>query len=142
MSEPHEQEWTPGLVLKHIMSLIAANDVRYQQRFEGQEKALKDALAAQEKAVNAALANSEKAILVAEQNAEKWRANANEWRAAMTDREAAFVSRREYDTLKESFSQQKDDFTAHVASGKGMRDLWGWIVAAIVAVAALLGIKH
>lgn len=72
--------WTPEIVRDYVVSLIDANDRRYDDRF-----------AAQEKAVNSALIASEKAVLVAETNAEKWRCVAVEtpvlcadliWRAA------------------------------------------------------------
>lgn len=106
--------WTADLVLEHVRTMIDANDRRYMDRFESSEKA-----------VNAALAASEKAVSVAETNAEKWRDNANEWRGAMTDREARFVSHTEFGLLKERLDRAE-------GGGKGMRDLWGWIMAAIM----------
>src|ERR1700682_3378097 len=80
-------------VKQYIEAIIAANDRRYSELRDAQEKAVQAALAAQEKAVTAALAAAEKAVLVAENNAEKWRMNANEWREAMNDRERNFLSR-------------------------------------------------
>lgn len=133
MAEDPHGDWTPALVLKHMTALLAANDQRYQERFAAQEKAVKEALAAQEKAVNAALAASEKAVSVAETNAEKWRSNANEWRSAMTDREARFVSQAEYSLLKERMDKGE-------GGSKGMRDLWGWIAAGVMAAIAVVGI--
>lgn len=126
--------WTAELVRVHLATLIDANDRRYEDRFDAQEKAVKDAfaasekavnaaLAAQEKAVNAALAASEKAVSVAETNAEKWRDNANEWRGAMTDRESKFVTFNEFALLKERLDRGE-------GSSRGMRDMWGWIIAA------------
>ena len=127
-----KDDWTPGLVLKHLIAVLDANDQRYQERFAAQEKAVREALAAQEKAVNAALAASEKAVLVAENNAEKWRANANEWRAAMNDREKGFTSSSEFAALKERVDK-------HEGSGYGMRAMWGWITGAIMALLAVVG---
>ena len=125
--------WTPELVREHTLAILSANDQRYQERFAAQEKAVKDALAAQEKAVNAALAASEKAVSVAENNAEKWRANANEWRGAMTDREQRFVSVTEHNLLKERIDK-------HEGGSKGMRDLWGWIIAGVMGAVAIIGL--
>jgi hypothetical protein len=99
--------WTPEIVRDHVLSVIEANDKRYEDKFTGQDKAVNAALAAQEKAVNAALAASEKAVLVAENNAEKWRANANEWRAAMSDRETRFANRGDLEAIKERLDRME-----------------------------------
>lgn len=122
MSEESNGDWTPVLVLKHMTAILAANDTRYREKFEGQEKA-----------VNAALAAAEKAVNVAEAHAEKWRANANEWRSAMTDRENRFVTQAEYALLKERMDK-------HEGSSRGMRDLWGWIAAGVMTLVALVGV--
>jgi len=133
-SEPKPpSSWTPEIVRDHLIALIQANDERYEDKFTGQDKAVISALTAQKEAVNAALAASEKAVSVAETNAEKWRSNANEWRAAMTDREKRFVSVTEYTLLKERLDKME-------GSGKGMEKLWGWIIAAVMAVIALAGV--
>lgn len=116
--------WTPEIVRDHVMAVIAANDKRYEDKFTGQDKAVLSALAAQEKAVNAALAAAEKAVAVAERNAEEWRKGANEWRGSMTDREQNFAKKPELDALKERIDRSE-------GSGKGMKDLWGWIAAVI-----------
>ena len=129
----NDGEWTPGLVLKHFTEILNSYDVRYQERFAAQEKAVKDALAAQEKAVNAALAASEKAVLVAETNAAQWRAGANEWRAAMTDRERNFATQAEFLMMKERIDK-------HEGSGKGMRELYAWIVTGIMTIIAIVGV--
>jgi hypothetical protein len=55
------------------------------QRFDGQDKA-----------VRAALEAAEKAVSKAEANAREWQKGANEWRGAMTDRERDFLTRREF----------------------------------------------
>ncbi len=129
--DDNQSDWTPPLVLKHLLAVMAANDKRYEERFAAQEKAVKDALAAQEKAVNAALAAAEKAVLVAEKNGADWRAGANEWRSAMTDRERNFATQADFSAVKERIDRGE-------GSGKGKNDMWGWIVAAVTAVAALL----
>lgn len=54
-----------------IVALVAANDVRYQQRFDAQGKALDAAFGAAKEAVNAALAASDKAAVKTELSADK-----------------------------------------------------------------------
>lgn len=116
--------WTPEIVRDHVVALIVANDKRYEDKFAASDKAVLSALAAQEKAVNAALAAAEKAVAVAERNAEEWRKGANEWRGSMTDREMNFAKKPELDALKERIDRSE-------GGAKGMKDLWGWIAAAI-----------
>ena len=54
-----------------ILSLIASNDLRYQQRFEAQGKALDAAFGAAKGAVDAALAGADKAAVKTELSADK-----------------------------------------------------------------------
>lgn len=125
--------WTPEIVRDHVVALIAANDRRYEDKFSASDKAVLSALAAQEKAVNAALAAAEKAVAVAERNAEEWRKGANEWRGTMNDRESKFSMRSDLEALKERIDRAE-------GGGKGMRDMWGWVAAAIMAAATLFSI--
>jgi hypothetical protein len=125
--------WTVDMLKEHVVTLIHLNDKRYEERFIGQVQAVKDALAAQEKAVNAALVAAEKAVLVAENNAQEWRKGANEWRQAMTDRESRFVGNSEFTLLKERL-----DISA--GGSKGMRDLYGWLAAAVMLALAIFGV--
>lgn len=68
--------WTPGLVRVHVLALLhereklfdarlVEKDLRDQQRFDAQQRALNDALIAQEKAVAAALAAAKEAVAAA-----------------------------------------------------------------------------
>ncbi len=122
MSDGPQPQWTPEIVRAHLMALIEANDRRYADNFESQEKAVKAALAA-----------SEKAVEVAQENAEKWRSNANEWRASMTDREGRFATRSEVEALKERMDRSD-------GKGHGLNAFWGYLLGAVGLVAAVLAI--
>src|ERR1700679_2961767 len=67
------------------------SDLRYQQRFDGQQKALQDALSSAEKAVNAALAAADRAVLKAETAAEKRFESVNEFRAVLSNQSATLM---------------------------------------------------
>ena len=56
---------------EEFVTLISGNDVRYQQRFDAQSKALDFAAAAAKEAVTAALAGADKAAVKTEQTADK-----------------------------------------------------------------------
>jgi len=129
-TEKEPSGWQIDTLKEYVESLINAADTRYEQRFLAQEKAVREALAAQEKAVTAALTAAEKAVAVAERNAEEWRKGANEWRGSMSDRERNFVSRPEFESLKERLDRAE-------GIGKGIRDMWAWIITAITAIAAV-----
>jgi hypothetical protein len=113
-------------------ALRTADDLRYQQRFDAQQKALEAAALAAEKAVNAALAAAEKAVNAAQQAAEKSVAAAlasaekaiekaeaaqaahnvsqNEWRQTVNDltKTVAETARHEAETLVSSLRQTTD----------------------------------
>ena len=70
-------------------------DLRYQQRFDAQQKALADALAAQEKALGAALGAADRAVTKAEIAAEKRFESVNEFRAVLTTQSAEMATKSE-----------------------------------------------
>lgn len=72
-------------------ALIDANDLRYQQRFDAQTKALDAALAAAKEAVQTALAAAEKATVKAEVAADKRFDAVNEFRQTLSDQAREFV---------------------------------------------------
>lgn len=130
-TEKEPSGWSTDTLKEHLEALVEAADVRYEQRFLAQEKAVREALASQEKAVVAALTAAEKAVLVAERNAEEWRKGANEWRGSMNDREKNFASRTELGALKERIDKQE-------GVGKGSHDAWAWLFAGISGLAAIV----
>ncbi len=72
-------------------------DLRYQQRFDAQQKAVGDALIAAEKAVNTALASADRAVVKAETAAEKRFEAVNEFRATLSDQALNLLPRSEAD---------------------------------------------
>jgi len=97
-----------------------------------------------EKAVKAALAAAETAVNKAEYNSEKWRDSANEWRQAMDDREVKFLPRTEYtgahQALIERIGALENRVTKNEGTGQGLKQGWGFLVAAAGLVLVLLGI--
>lgn len=58
-------------IKNELVAIIAANDVRYQQRFDAQSKALEFAASAAKEAVTSALAGADKASIKTEQTSDK-----------------------------------------------------------------------
>jgi ABC-type Zn uptake system ZnuABC Zn-binding protein ZnuA len=71
------------------------NDRLYTERFEAQEKWMREALQAQDKKVEAAYLAAEKAVNKAEAASEKRFESINEFRAQLKDQQATFITRSE-----------------------------------------------
>lgn len=82
-------------VLDHVKALMAEMDLRYQQRFEGQERAMEAAFAAAKEAVGAALAAAKEAVTKAEVASEKRLDGLNELRGMVQDILAVQMPRAE-----------------------------------------------
>jgi hypothetical protein len=98
----------------------------------------------QKEAVRAALASAETAVNKAEYNSEKWRDSANEWRQAMDDREVKFLPRTEYQgahqALIDRIGMLENRVTKNEGTGQGLKQGWGYLIAAVALVMTLLGI--
>jgi hypothetical protein len=81
--------------LAALRDLLNAGDLRYQQRFDSQTKALDAALAAAKEAVQTALVAAEKATSKAEVAADKRFDSVNEFRSQLADQAATFIPRAE-----------------------------------------------
>jgi hypothetical protein len=96
---------------------------------------------AQEKAVNAALAASDRAVNKAEMASEKRFDAVNEFRAALNDSSRLLMPRSEseqsYKVLANKIETLESRQNARDERGRGMSDIWGYIVGAI-GVAALI----
>jgi len=98
----------------------------------------------QKEAVRAALASAETAVNKAEYNSEKWRDSANEWRSAMDDREVKFLPRTEYtaahQALIDRIGMLENRVTKNEGTGQGLKQGWGYLIAAVALVMTLMGI--
>ncbi len=121
-----------GPAIRRLELLIDERDRFYNEKF----KAAKDA-------VNLALTAAEKAVVKAEAASEKRQDASNEIRAAMIDQQKTFANRSETELRFVMMDKKIEDLIAYRSStaghGKGMSDLWGWIVGALAAGAAVAG---
>jgi hypothetical protein len=112
--------WTVGTLRAHVLALVAeadrryvelrtADDLRYQQRFDAQEKAVRDALAAAKEAVTAALTAADRAVIKAEDAATKRFDAVNEFRGQLADQAAGFMPRAEYTVQHRAMMEKLDD---------------------------------
>jgi hypothetical protein len=90
-----ESQWTIETLREHVIALIGANDVRYNQRFEASQNAINTALAAQQKAMETALTSQKLAVDKAEIAAEKRFESVNEFRSVLTSQQSTLMPRPE-----------------------------------------------
>lgn len=128
--------WRRGVpVLDHVLALLAAKDLRDQQRFDAQSQALAAALLAAEKAVDKANTANEKRF-----------ESVNEFRQALTDQTSTFPSRVELNALSDRVTDLATRLDRTEGRSTGLSDgtrlaiqLGGLILAALTLYLAL---KH
>ena len=124
---------------RSIRDLIAAADLRYEQRFRAQETATA-AFVAQEKAIAAALAAVKEATERSAAAFESRMANTNEWRQSVDDKDRLFMPRKEAEAISEALKEKVETMTVSFreqrsnSSGVSV----GWAMA--VGVVGLIGI--
>jgi hypothetical protein len=109
--------WTPGTLKSHLTAIYDERDLRYQQRFD-----------AQTKAVEAALLAAKEAVIKAELAMEKRFDGVNEFRETLSDQAAQFVTLAQFTELKERVDRSE-------GRSSGLNAGWGILLGA----AALIG---
>lgn len=128
----------------YVEALLREMDLRYQQRYDAQIKAVEAAFAAADKAVQAAMAAAEKAVTKAEIAAEKRFDAVNEFRSAYQDIIAHQMPRTEADQRFEALGEKIDDLKARTQQMSGRSDGisagWGYVVGGIAFIGMLVSI--
>jgi hypothetical protein len=128
----------------HVLALFAEKDLRDQQRYDAQTKALDAALLAQQTAVGAALTAAEKAVTKAEVAAEKRFDSVNEFRQAYQDIIREQMPRAEAEQRLSAMAEKIEDLKLSRSAGlgrvAGASALWGYVVGAVGVAAAVVAI--
>lgn len=114
--------WTVSTLREYLMALLAEADLRYQQRFD-----------AQTKAVEAALLAAKEAVIKAELAMEKRFDGVNEFRETLSDQAAQFVTLAQFTELKERVDRSE-------GKSSGLNAGWGYLAGAVGAVAAVIAV--
>jgi hypothetical protein len=140
LNAERERHWTDKFIEK---------DLRDQQRFDAQQKALTDALQSAEKAVTAALTAANTAVGKAETANEKRLDSVNEFRQTLVDQAATFMPRLESEAKVEAITEKIAELAKRVdmnasnlglvrARGAGATEVWGYVVGAAGVGIAIL----
>jgi hypothetical protein len=105
---------------KYIDRIMAERDLRYQQRFESQEKALEEAKRASEKRLD----------------------GMNEFRGSLTDAQKTYITRVEAMSVitrnEADIKAVTDRVNMQQGHSTGLKDGWGWIIGVLgLAMAAV-----
>jgi hypothetical protein len=122
-------------VLDHVLAIIAANDRRYEQRFDASQKALELGLVAQKSAVDAALAAQNAAVIKAESATERRFDGVNEFRATLADQQRTLIPRAEVEVIQKALDSRVEKLETALlmigAQRTGRLDGWGYAVGAV-----------
>lgn len=117
---------------EHIEALMSQMDLRYQQRFD-----------AQTKAIDAALEAAEKAVSKAESANEKRFESVNEFRQTLSDQAATFINNDQFETLRQSIAALNTRLDRIEGRSTGLNAGWvylGGAVTLLLGFAALYGL--
>jgi len=128
--------------IKHAMdTAFRESDLRYQQRFDAQAKALEAAFQAAKEAVQAALSAADRAVSKAELAADKRFESVNEFRKTLDDQQRTLMPRAESDRamqgLGDKLAALKEQIDTMAAERMGVKGGWGYAVG---VVGLLLGL--
>jgi hypothetical protein len=121
-----------------VSDLRDSDDLRYQQRFDAQQKAVVDALLAAEKAVNAALASADRAVVKAETAAEKRFESVNEFRSVLSNQSSTLMPRTESDAQMKALNDKIEVINGRLDRNEGGDKAHSSSQATIIAVAAVV----
>lgn len=125
--------WTLDTLLVHVKALYAESDLRYQQRYDAQQKALDAALLAAKEAVQAALAAAKEAVVKAELSADKRLELLNELRTGVATTE-------QLEALEKVVTELGKRIDRSEGHSQGLGAGWGYLLAVIGAVAAVIAV--
>jgi hypothetical protein len=124
--------------------LFVETDLRYQQRFDAQTKAIDAALLAAEKAIGAALIAAEKAVTKAEVATEKRFEGVNEFRQTLSDQTATFVSRVEFEAQRAGTGERIRELASRIdkteGRSTGLNLGWAYLCGAAILAGSILAI--
>lgn len=118
-----------------VKDIIAANDLRYSQRFDASQTALNAALEGQKLSVVAALAAADRAVAKAEVASEKRFDSVNEFRNTLADQQRTLMPRAEVEivikSLEDKITGLNSRLDKYEGQKTGTKEGWGWAVSAI-----------
>ena len=131
-------------LLDHVTALFSELRVSTVERFEDRDIRYQQRFDAQTKAIDAALQAAKEAVIKAEIATEKRFEAVNEFRGTLTDQAATFVSRAEFNAVRQAYDDRIAALTTRLdkdeGKSAGLSSGWGYIVAVIGILGVLIAI--
>lgn len=124
--------WTLLTLKEHLETLIAAKDVRDQQRYEASEKALTAALSSADRAVQAALLAAKEAVTKAELAADERFKLLNELRTGVATTD-------QLDALEKVVNDLSRRMDTGEGRAKGVSATWATVMVCAGLIVAIIG---
>lgn len=129
------EEWTVDTLKEHLEALLAAKDLRDQQRFDASQQALAAALLSADRAVQAALQAAKEAVTKAELSADKRFELLNELRSGVATTEQVEALEKVVVDLGRRFDQSEGRTLGGTAK---LRGIYAAIAAAVGVIAIVV----
>jgi hypothetical protein len=126
-------EWTLATLHEHYQQRLYDMDLRYQQRYEAQSRALDAALLAADRAVQAALQAADRAVQKAELAADKRFELLNELRVGVATTD-------QLDALEKIVTELSKRSENRAGFGEGKAALWAVLAGVIIIAIAATGL--
>lgn len=124
----------------------ALSDITIEKYIDKQVCSLREAaekeIAALERTLTSRLDAAQRAVEKAEHSVDLRLAGMNEFRSALTDQAATFLTRQESDIWRSNLLEKVHSLETRLdkaeGRGGGMQALWGWIIAGVLLLLALI----
>lgn len=145
-----------------VFALMRESDLRWSQRFEAQQEALRvavinhdkmldervkfynDKFESQTAAMHTAIMNSKEAVAKADAATEKRFDSVNEFRGQMSDMQSGLMPRSETESQIKSISEKIDSLQTRIdkseGSGYGVKQSWTVLVGGLAALATVVAV--
>lgn len=132
-TEANISGWTVDTLRDHVNQMMSAHDRRYEQRFNAQEQAVKDALLA-----------AKEAVIKAETATEKRFEGVNEFRGQLADQARDLMPRKESEESTRVVNEKIADLNTRVgkaeAKSAGLNQAWGVLIGAVGLFGGIIAI--
>jgi hypothetical protein len=138
------RDWNVETLRQYVLARIEAADKGYCQRFKSIEEMTTTIFNSQKEAVNAAMAASARADEKGDRAMEKRFDSVNEFRKLVEDYNKTTMPRGEVEVILKAHTARLDQMTMLISERQsqsaGSKSAWGYFVAGVAVVAALLAI--
>jgi len=141
---PPEGGWTVETLRDYVLAMMSEHSRRHEQRFEGDLRAVREALQAQKELATMAMNSADRAVAKAESATEKRFDAVNEFRETLADQQRTLMPRSEAELELKSLHMLVDKLEIRLsefeARHRGFSGGWGVAVGIVGFIAFVLSV--